>query len=176
MTLTRALLLLALVALIAPQSASCFFCRYPIQRLTGLAHLADGFVKLDLDVKLIGPECEVTIDGGRFRCSRVGYRTLGVRFTPPARGRCPAATGTVLPGPSSYVPRSNGEPIADVVIEVRLKSGGECTIAGLSPTITLGGPIASILGTILCKRPSGEPVGQGSVELLRRPLPPLISN
>src|SRR2546428_13356025 len=147
--MARVLALLAFVALMTPQSSSGFFCKYPTQRLTGLANLGDRYVRLDLAVRLSGPECEVLIVGGRFRCSRMGVHAFGGRFTAPVRGECPGTMGTILTG--SYVPWSSGEPIVDLVIEARLENGAECTISGLSPAVTIGGPIASVLGPLLCK-------------------------
>jgi len=154
--MSRGPIFLALVVLIAPRCASGFFCKYPTQRLTGLADIREGggAVKLDITVHLIGPECDVVITGGRLRCSRVGFRTLGVRFTPPARGRCPAAGARIVGG--SYVPRSaDAEPtIADVTIDAELENGGACIISGVSPWSTFGGvfsgPLASLFGHMTC--------------------------
>ena len=45
----------------ATRCAAGFSCNYPPQRLTGLADIGAGgrFVKLDLAVRLRGPDCEV---------------------------------------------------------------------------------------------------------------------
>lgn len=169
MTMVRTVLLLASVALAAPPGAAGFICHYPVQRLTGFAELNDRFIKLDLDVQLVGPDCEILVGGGTVRCAPARPRTFGLFFDRPELGHCPARHGTIRGG--FYVPRDR-QRIADVVIETTLANGDTCTIAGTSPTAIIGGPIPSLLGTILCRSPGGEPVGEGSVELLRRPLPP----
>jgi hypothetical protein len=164
--------LVTLFLLWHPGYALSFLCEYPTQRLIGLADVGgDRFVRLDLSVKIVGPECEVVIAGGRFQCSPVGVRTLGVRFTPPARGRCPGSNGEVMSG--TYARRVAESTIADVVVESVLENGTRCTISGVSAAARLGGPLPSLLGTLSCVGPSGEIVAKGPIELLRRPLPPL---
>src|SRR5262249_4044845 len=124
--MARATLWFILVLVVAPRCAAGFACNYPTQRLTGLADIGrrGSFVKLDLTVRLIGPECEVLIDGGLLRCSSVGSRTLGVRFASTARGTCPGWAGRITDG--SYTPRSElAEPtLADVTLEARLVGRG----------------------------------------------------
>ena len=175
--MARATLWFILVLVVAPRCAAGFACNYPTQRLTGLADIGrrGSFVKLDLTVRVIGPECEVLIDGGLLRCSRVGSRTLGVRFASTARGRCPGSAGRITDG--SYTPRSElAEPtLADVTLEARLENGSRCTISGVSPRFSLGGvflgPLPSLFGHMTCQTRSGSPLGAGTVQLLRRPLP-----
>src|SRR5262249_28271956 len=92
-----------LVLVVAPRCAAGFACNYPTQRLTGLADIGrrDSVVKRDLTVRVIGPECEVLIDGGRLRL----------------------------------------------------------------------GPLPSLFGHMTCQSRSGSRFGEGTVQLLRRPLP-----
>jgi hypothetical protein len=155
-----------LLVLAQAHQALAFFCRYPIQRLTGLADLGGQFVQLDVGVRLIGPECEIVVDGGRLRCRSVGARAFGQTFTPPARGRCPGRRGVLVNG--SYGPRSDDEGIADVVLEAQLEHGGTCTISGVTLATVIGGPIAALKGRMVCTTPATTI--SATVELLRPPV------
>jgi hypothetical protein len=172
--MVRALVGLTVAALMAPSSASAFFCRYPRQHLTGVVDLGgDQFVRLDLWLRLIGPECEVTLDGGRVQCRALSRYTLGMEFSATARGTCPADRGTIRN--LSYV-RRTGDPIADVRLELQFANGEQCTVAGVSPAPMLGGPIfggpvSSLAGRIACSSATGVPIGDGDAEFLRNPLP-----
>jgi hypothetical protein len=176
--MARALVLLALLALVGSRGAWGFVCNYPVQRLTGLAFVADeSVVKLDLAIKLSGPECVPVAIGGRFRCQRVGSRTLGVRFT--RSGRCPGTVGQI--NGFSYAPRVtnvDADGVADVEIDGKFTNGTICAVSGVSPAAqdslgTIGGPLPAVFGQLLCTTPSGEITAKGPVQLLRLPLPRL---
>jgi len=178
--MARPLLALVCAALVAPGSALGYVCRYPVQRLTGLANLTEGgegaqFVKLDLTVKLLGPECDVIFFRGALKCQRVRSRTFRDEFIPAARGRCRGVGGRVLAS-SSYSPR-NGEPaVADVVVETQRAGGGTCVISGVTVSVlsiapALNVPLPALVGQINCQTASGAPVATGVVQLLRLPLP-----
>jgi len=176
--MARPMVVLALLALVDSRGASGFVCNFPVQRLTGLAFVADeSVVKLDLTVKLGGPECVPILLSGRFRCQRVGFRTLGVRFTTSARGRCPGTAGKI--DGFLYAPRTTNEDgVADVVIGSTFNDRTVCTVSGVSPTAqdplgTIGGPLPAVFGQLLCTGPSGNAVAAGPVQLLRLPLPRL---
>lgn len=173
--MVRMFLLLALVVLTTPEHAWSFVCKYPTQRLTGFAGFDNSeFIKLDLTVRLLGPECQPELAGGHIRCRTVGPRTLGVRFTAPARGKCPGPGGRVVD--LSYVPRSNlAEPtLADVSITGRMGNGVTCTISGVTARFNSGGafsgPFPLLIGHLTCEGGS-DSTPEGTVELLRLPLP-----
>ena len=89
-TMVLAVLALAGWIVTVPDSAQAFFCRYPRTRLSGVADVGGSqFVRLDLDLRFNGAECEVEI-AGRGRCRPVAHRTLGVTFT--VKGECPSPT------------------------------------------------------------------------------------
>ena len=76
MRMIRALLAVWTVG--AADAAHAFFCRYPPSHLRGVADVGGSeFVRLDIDLRFSGPECEVEISG-RGRCRPVGRRTLGI--------------------------------------------------------------------------------------------------
>ena len=57
-----------------PDSAHAFFCRYPRTHLSGVADVGGSkFVRLDIDLRFNGAECEVEI-AGRGRCRPVAHR------------------------------------------------------------------------------------------------------
>lgn len=106
------------------------------------------------------------IDGGHLRCTPVGARTLGTRFTESARGECPG-NGRVIGG--SLARRTEERTLADVAVDVALDGGGTCRFVGTAPVTRIGGPVPSLLGTWECRRRDGTLRGDGAIELLRRP-------
>jgi hypothetical protein len=146
-------------------SAHAFFCRYPRTHLSGVADVGGSkFVRLDIDLRFNGAECEVEI-AGRGRCRPVGRRTLGVTFT--IEGKCPSETFVI--DNASYV-RREGERIADVVLEMEFSNGQRCRITGTSPALyfnapAFGGPLPSLSGLIVCPTTIGSP---GVAEFVRR--------
>ena len=167
-----------MVLVAAPRQGWGYFCTYPTQQLTGLALLEDRDqgIKLDLTLGMYGPECQPELRQGRLRCSMVGARTLDVRFTAPARGKCPGPGGRIVD--FSYERRSQiAEPtLADVSIVAKMGNGVTCTIIGVTASFNWGGKIFGgrlpfLIGSMTCEGP-GAPVGKYEVELLRLPLPP----
>ncbi len=153
--------------LLAPGDARASFCRYPPTHLSGVAEVGGSrFIRLDIDVRFRGPDCEVDIIRGRGRCRPVSHRTLGVTFT--LAGKCPADT-FVISNPS-YVPR-RGEQIADVDLDIEFHNGDRCHITGTSPALyfntsrAFGGPLPSLSGAIVCPTNLGNP---GVTEFVRR--------
>lgn len=159
MTMICGLLASAVWMVGAPDGAHAFFCRYHPRHLSGVADVGGGkFVRLDIDLRFDGPECEVDIRG-RGRCRPVSRRTLGVTFTSTAK--CPAETFVI--SNASYI-RRGYERIADVVLEIEFKNGDRCRITGTSPALyfnspALGGPLPSLSGGIICPTTLGRSPG-----------------
>ena len=156
-TMTIICPLLAVWIVAAADGAHAFFCRYPPSHLRGVADVGGSeFVRLDIDLRFSGPECEVEISG-RGRCRPVRHRTLGINFA--LIGQCPAETFVV--SNASYV-RRNHERIADVVLEIAFKNGDRCRITGTTPAFyfnspAFGGPLPSLSGEIVCPPTLGSP-------------------
>jgi hypothetical protein len=156
-TTTRICALLGVLIVAAADGAHAFFCQYPRTHLRGVADVGGSeFVRLDIDLRFSGPECEVEIRG-RGQCRPVGHRTLGINFA--LKGKCPAETFVV--SNASYV-RRNNERIADVMLEIAFKSGDRCRITGTTQAFyfnspALGGPLPSLSGEIVCPTTLGSP-------------------